>query len=415
MSKKIIFIGIGLVLLLLLGAGAFFFLGQSKQQTGSNQDTPNSFSFWPFGNNVPSGEVPNENNTNTTGNNAQPAVFNPKAVVRKLSKDQVTGAGFIEKKEGVVVRFIEKINGHIYETELFSPKETRISNETMQASYKALWSESGNNVLLQYLEENNEIISTRGLSIRSIATSSEATSTIASFDFPIQIKQPVVAGESMFYLLETQNGSTGYTNDFSNKKSKVVWTTPLKELLTQFINNKTVVIQTKPAQYIKGYAYALNLDNGQIKKIVGDIPGLSISVSPNGENSIYIAQKDNVEMFFKTKATTTPVYPETFPEKCVWSKKDQSVVYCAVPKKTIDGTSLTNWYLGTESFSDSIWKYDLKNNISVILVNLKEQSGQDIDVTSISLSPKEEYILFLNKKDKSLWSVSLLNAESSNN
>ncbi len=409
MSKKNIFIiVIVLIIFLLIGVGVLVSL--QKQTNNTTQPTPeNPFSFWPFGNNAAPETRPIEN-TDTQNPNPELALFNPKAIVRQLSKDQVAGAGFIERKEGTVVRFIEKINGHTYDIELFSPTETPISKETLGAVYKGVWTASGNGVLIQQLEDNNEIINTQGISIKA-STTPEALATVSTVEFPTQIKQIYTSGENFLYAIENQNSTMLYTNDVFNKKSKQVWSSPIKELSFQYINAKTAVAYTKPAQFIKGYAYTINLDTGRSTKIIGDIPGLSLSVSPNGENSIFISQNENISMFFKSKATTSPLYPETLPEKCVWSRKDQNIAYCAVPKTNLTGQSMTSWYLGVEMFSDSLWKYNLKNNISIKLVDLKTETGQDIDVIEPLLSQKEDYLIFINKRDKILWSVSLVNAE----
>ena len=52
---------------------------------------------------------------------------------------------------------------------------------------------------------------------------------------------------------------------------------------------------------------------------------------------------------------------ETLPEKCVWSKADASIFYCAVPENIpADNIYPDVWYQGLMSFSDAIWKVNIK-------------------------------------------------------
>jgi hypothetical protein len=103
----------------------------------------------------------------------------------------------------------------------------------------------------------------------------------------------------------------------------------------------------------------------------------------------------------------TAITPATFPEKCVWSKKDATIVYCAVPENSLDGTSLTAWYMGQISWSDDIWKYDLKQNTAGIVEHLADDAGEQIDVIKPILSTSEQYLIFTNKIDGTLWSLDL--------
>ncbi|HEY0221172.1 MAG TPA: hypothetical protein VGC58_03045 [Candidatus Paceibacterota bacterium] len=65
------------------------------------------------------------------------------------------------------------------------------------------------------------------------------------------------------------------------------------------------------------------------------------------------------------------------------------------------------WYKGIVSFSDDIWQYNTKDFTSKSLTDLKSESGEDVDVIKPILSENEQYLIFVNKKDNSLWSLDL--------
>ncbi len=114
-----------------------------------------------------------------------------------------------------------------------------------------------------------------------------------------------------------------------------------------------------------------------------------------------------MELYDIKTGVVAPASPATFSEKCVWSKKDVNTLYCAVPREYLGGESLTLWYMGRASFTDDIWQYDLKNNTSVMIENLSVDSGKTIDIIKPLLSENEQYLVFMNKIDNTLWSLDL--------
>jgi Tol biopolymer transport system component len=150
--------------------------------------------------------------------------------------------------------------------------------------------------------------------------------------------------------------------------------------------------------------------SGDVQKLLGNVPGLVTLVSPDASEVLYSSQSDagsQMALYNVKSGSAVAITPTTFPEKCVWSKKDATVVYCAVPENSLSGTSLTQWYMGGISFSDDIWKYDLKQNTSSIIERLANDAGQQIDVEKPTLSASEQYLIFTNKIDGTLWSLDL--------
>jgi hypothetical protein len=97
----------------------------------------------------------------------------------------------------------------------------------------------------------------------------------------------------------------------------------------------------------------------------------------------------------------------TLPEKCVWSKNKTDTVYCAVPEFIPENNSLDSWYKGLVSFSDEIWKIDTETGMGEMVRKLNDAVPGGIDATYLMLSPKEDYLIFTNKKDYHLWSLHL--------
>lgn len=411
MSKKSLIIIISVVLFLLL-AGLIGYYLIIQNGSGAPNGPSNVFrNFFPFG-----GQ--NATTTNPAGENplatTTPSLTNYRQKLRMLSSEPVAGAGILDVKAGTLVRHIEKATGHIFETELFSPNQIRISNTTVPMVYDAVWGDKNNSLVARYLEDDNQTVDTYGISIKEVATSTE--SAISATKFPANLSDISSFGSKVFSLEQKTTSSAGYLSNFDGSKRVTIWVSPVKELLSQFVNSKIVALTTKPDENTAGFLFFVDTGNGSVTETLGNIPGLSTLVNDLGTQVLLLSEGSGPQMFIydiKTK-TYKNLTPATFPEKCVWSKKDRTIVYCAVPQETIGVNSLTSWYRGFVSFTDSIWKYDTKNNISNVIENLYADSNEQIDVIKPLLSENEQYLVFINKIDDSLWSLDLNQATAPN-
>lgn len=406
MSKKTLIIIISVVLILLLVGliGYYLFI----QSSGGTPGGPGAVfkNFFPFG---------GETATTTAGFNGETSTTTPETPnlvdftkkLRKISSEPVAGAGVLDVKAGTLVRHIEKATGHIFETELFSPNQIRISNTTIPMVYDAVWGNKNNSLVARYLEDDNQTVDTYGISIKEVATSTE--NAITAVKFPANLSDISAFGSSVFSLEQKAGSSVGYISNFDGSKRVTVWVSPVKELLSQYFNSKTVALTTKPDENTAGFLFFVNTGNGAVTEVLGNVLGLSTLVNDLGTRVLLLSEGNGPQMFVydlksKSYKNETPV---TFPEKCVWSKKDRTIVYCAVPQEVVGVSSLTAWYRGLISFTDSIWRYDTKNNISSMIENLYADSNEQIDVIKPILSDSEQYLVFINKIDDSLWSLDL--------
>lgn len=415
MSKKLIFSLIASILgLLFISLVGYFFIIQDGNVDGDNGVLSGFRGFLPFGGT----ENPNEG-TNTqpevVTNEETPIENNFTVKLRKISSEPVSGAGVLDIKAGTIIRHIEKATGHIFETETFSPKQGRISNTTIPLVYDAVWSGGAGALVARYLKEDDSTVDTYSLILKnasstaSSTTSPQTESTISGITFPGGISDVSSYGASVFYLQQSAGYSQGYISNFDGTKKKMLWNSEIKEVNSQYVNERTVALNTKPYQGINGFLYYIDTVTGQTRVVLPQIPGLSSLVSPDTNLVFYLEQGSGVQTFiFDTKNNQeVQMNPVTFPEKCVWSKKDKFVLYCAVPREDLNNNSLTSWYRGNSQFNDDIWKYNVEDGTSVIQANLSDDAGVAIDVIKPILSENEQYLVFINKIDNSLWSLDL--------
>ena len=102
----------------------------------------------------------------------------------------------------------------------------------------------------------------------------------------------------------------------------------------------------------------------------------------------------------KTGAVTAlPV--ATLAQKCVWTADEKSL-YCAVPR-SFGGNLPDDWYQGTASFADRLWRIDLSGRVATLVVDLSGVSGASMDAVGLALDPASKALAFMNKRDGSFW------------
>lgn len=402
-NPLLLIIIISIIVLLIVLFSYYLFIKDSPKETLGEDG--GFFSFLPFG----GGDIDTSNNNGSETTSEEPLlpIQNYDQKLRLISDEPVSGMVLLEKTNGTIVRYIEKATGHIYEVELFSPNKTRISNTTIPVVYDSLWNTAGNSLLATYLKEDNKTVDVYGLILSGTSTSTEIS--VSAIKFPPNIKDFSVFGNSLFYLQETESGSVGYTSNFDGTNKKQVLSHPIKEFLSQFVNSRTVALTTKPDKGSWGYLYFLDTNNGSMKLVLRKIYGLSGIVGPDANLVLFSENRNQVAMYLYNikNNTTQPINLVSFPEKCVFSKKVADTFYCATPNGYIEGSSLGMWYKGILSTEDVIWKYNIKDDLSSIVSDLYLESAYSIDVVKPTLSPEEKYLLFINKRDGSLWSLDL--------
>ncbi len=96
----------------------------------------------------------------------------------------------------------------------------------------------------------------------------------------------------------------------------------------------------------------------------------------------------------------------TLASKCVWSKNDKTV-YCALLSGVPDNAVMPDDYFAKKFYTaDYFWKIDTDTGKKERIVELDEMK-EDIDATDLFLSPNEDMLFFVNRKDGFLYRIIL--------
>ncbi len=408
MSKKsfIIFI---LILLAVIGGLGWYFFFRTATTTGPDIETPAGSDLFPFGQGGTGG-------TNGQGT-PQPATTTVVDIggstntglphLRQLWKDQTAGAGFVVSGTTTVsVRFVDRATGHIYESSLYAVGENKLSNVTIPQVYEALVAQNGREMILRYLKDDTTIQSFYA----RLATSTTDANPIEGFFLPQNIKDISLLGNKVLYFDPTTETGNLLQSNIDGSKRALITSSKLNDWSLSWNASTTAFLYTRPSGTVPGYGYILDIAKGTITKAIGNIAGLSGSMSPRGDYVFLSAQegKGIASAIYNVKTKTTlDLSLNTLADKCTWANKTKTTIYCAIPGNVPQGTYPDAWYQGLVSFNDRISAINAVTGATELILDPSFDAIQDMDIEKLSIDPTDTYILFTNKKDMSLWMYKL--------
>lgn len=403
MNKRIFIISVVFFLVAIAIAGIYFWRNPSQLPGATPTDTTTPFGI-PAGNREP-GTNPDETGTANTSSN----MLNVK-VLTKLSEEPVAGASF---GAGQVVHYTERASGHILGVDLATGEISRISNTTIPKIYESVWSPKGNTTVMRSLD-NSGVIITSYLATFTVSTSTSASTTkqykMSGVTLPTNIEQIAFSpsGKNIFYLQSSGFGSKGYKGGLPHNANPVeIFSSPISEWSVAWPEESTLTFNTKPSAGVAGTLFKLNLKNNSFSRVLGNINGLVAKMSPDATNVAYTDNTGSLSIYNIKTGTTTNTNLKTIADKCVWSKKYPYLLYCAVPETLTDTQIPNSWYLGSASYTDTIYLVNIRTGNNDMLGALKKDYNALIDITDLALSENEFNMTFINKKDLTLWSFKI--------
>jgi hypothetical protein len=138
---------------------------------------------------------------------------------------------------------------------------------------------------------------------------------------------------------------------------------------------------------------------------VGDIAGLTASVSPNGTYVIYSQSTGDgfiTKLFNTKKNTTVTLALSLLPEKCVWLKNEDAV--CAGNSIVPDGVYPDAWYAGITHFQDRLYRIYTSVNTYDEIYNGEAAA---FDMINLSMDEDRGLVYFIDKTTGLLWQYAI--------
>jgi hypothetical protein len=302
--------------------------------------------------------------------------------------------------EPYFVRYVEAGLGHIYEINMETGEEIRISNTTVPQAMRAEFSPSGKEVAIQADVTARNLV-TVGRINNGEFTGQSLPATVTDFTF-------ADTGELFYAEIPTQGTDTiGKSFNLTTGSTRELFTIPFRAATIGWAKDgrTTHYTYTKPASRLMGYLYTIR--SGTIVR--EPVTGNGLNVIANDQYIIFTRRNGNQnESLALDRQTNTLIRLATIviPEKCTFSKSEANVLYCAFELDIYNYNFIEEWYKGIRSFNDPIWQINLiDGSASVILPN--NESLQPLDMYELFHSVNTLNIYFINKHNKTLWAYDL--------
>lgn len=395
------------IIITMLAAGFFaFYVGQKPSGVTDEQTGAGGF--------PDTGESAGRASSRSFGEEASSSRVGkeaPQNILTQLTKNAISGAAYYGTTTAL---YMERATGHIYKINLDGTNRIRLSNATVPKSFEAAWSYKSDKMAVRYFEDpsaGNIKLAVKTF-LASIGHLLKATSTseaeLKGLALPIIVSEIAVspAEDKIFYLNSLENDLTeGVVADFNNKNQKKIFELPFGEFNVSWPTKDNIVLLTKPSAKADGFLYFLNPKTGGLTRILGGIKGLMAIVSPDGEKIVFsgLGRDGTESKIYNVKSKiVSDLGLATLADKCAWGKKNKNIVYCSVPERISGSNQPDGWYQGVVSFDDGVWSKNVSTGESK---NILSRFGADI--MGIFISDDENYLIFTDKNNGTLWSLKL--------
>lgn len=422
-----------LISIVVLGgiAVVFWFL-YSTDPDGAQTGTSTDEGLFLFGRSEEVGErslTPTETETDTI-------LFSEERSQRvfQVSDEPVAGAQLLLRRIGSDrvaprIRYIERATGHIYEVNPDDGTTIKLSNTTLPRIQRAEWFDDATAFIVQYLDAS--AIHVQTYAARLVPPPEEQEGVVSEEEVrPKDENRPVFwkldgtflpediltfalapHEKAILYVRPQSFGSVGVVTSLDGTQSRRVYSSALQELVPQWASESRATLTTRPAAAASGALFTLNPQTETMQLRVSGPPALTTRTNPSGTQALMFSLSQGVpalEVYDFEDDTVQRVTFTTLPEKCVWSQLHEREVYCAVPTDLPSSKFPGAWYQGKLYTSDVIWRINLDTEQTDLIVAPPDfENKTAIDAVELELGPNEEFLLFVNKRDRTLWRIDL--------
>jgi hypothetical protein len=415
-----------LIIVLILGGGGWYFYSKSKSSTATDEPASGFKSFFPFGNsvqsNIPNSTLPQGGEQTATGDIK---INQTKSPFKQLTSHTVSGySTFItsttittpastpkgkpttETVIDHVLRYVSRNSGYVYEIKN-SGTPIQISNIYVANVYEAYFADKRKTAILRFLRDDAKTIATYVVPIPDKNPDGTRTQKNGSY-LPDGISSIAPSPDGSVLARITLDGGSAVLSSTttSNTNRRELIRSPFHEWLVSWGGQKNIYLQTKASGTEGGFLYQVDDVNHRLTRILGNINGLTTSVSPNGT---YVLYSQSTSKGFVTKLLTIKtgitrnVGVSILPEKCTWLKNEDLI--CAGGGSIGENTYPDSWYQGVSKFSDQIIRIYTAANVFDVLRTPTD--GESFDMTNLQIDEGLGLLYFIDKQSGVLWQYSL--------
>ncbi|MDD2730856.1 MAG: hypothetical protein PHW33_01885 [Candidatus Portnoybacteria bacterium] len=306
------------------------------------------------------------------------------------------------KADGQSVKFYSQTTGQVWQTSFDGLNPQIISSKTLSGLIKIIWSPDKEKVV-SVVSENGTI--KKYFYNYATGQSSPLNSNIGFVAFSPDSKKIA------YQYTDPQTGQSNIsTSDPDGQNWKTVFKTRLANLVVEWPSKEKISIKSQPSGLSQGFLYSLNSETGEFANVLSGYLGLNAKWSPKADKilcSIVDQNAKNPKLLLTDSAgqQTSDLGLAGLVDKCVWAK-DNRTVFCALPQQiSANATWPDDYYKGLVLVNDDFYKINLETGKKTKIAGSSIETGYDAQ--DLFLSPQEDYLFFVNRRDGLLYSLKL--------
>ena len=333
----------------------------------------------------------------------EPVVEAPVVDIKAEKLRQLTTrpvAGFREyqatSSEPRFILYAEAGTGHIYQINLETGEEVRLSNTTIPNAESAVFSPDQKYVAVRsgYSTQSEVVL----LTLVSGGTSVAKNLLPRMTDFIFS------AENELLYTELTSDGTAGRILSPTTKITRTQFSIPFQAvtMIWGIDKNTPHYVYPKATTKLNGYLYAIK--NGVV--IRQPLTGQGLIAEASSEYIIETELQGEQPVSSIYTLATKKTSPATIifePSKCAFSPRNAALLYCGYELTDYSYNYPDDWYRGTRTFNDRIWLLNLKTGSASQLISPEKEVGRQIDITNMNAGIDGKMVYFTNKNDNTLW------------
>jgi hypothetical protein len=419
-ARTITIYGLLATIVIIIGAlsGWYFFLRGQTAATGAADAARGFEGSTPFGPSTGStyqNQLSSDSSGFSSGSSNTPT-SKPVATLWHTDTTPVAGFAFSGNASSTKVVFVERGNGYIFSADLGNQDVRRITNTLMSKTYEAYFTASGD-VIVRGIGSDGAITTFLG-HVATTSTGLSSSQPVAlNGDYLNKNIRTITSDPStgnLFFIVGSIPDISGISASNAGDKQKTVLTTALPDWGARWLSDGRIILWTKPADGVPGFAYVLT--SGTLAPLIDNVSGLTLLPRAGTPAALLYGSSSGGGLLLfaqigKANAALLPI--KTIADKCVWAPAGAAtttsslVAYCAVPQAAPIGNFLNDWYKGIAHTSDAWWKVNASAGTAELVYT--PNPSLSLDVVDPAISPSGQYLAFRNGNDDSLWVLNLVN------
>jgi len=301
---------------------------------------------------------------------------------------------------GKTVKYFSRTSGNVFESDFDGSGIKKLSSVNLSNLIKVIWSPDKDKVVGIFSEKEAIKKYFYDYVNNQSAVLSEKISYVAWSPDSKKIAYHFIDSSSEQNNISISNpDGTDWKNIFKTRLDNVIVEWPIKEKIS---------LRTPPSGLAQGVLYAINSTTGDFFKIISDAFGLYVNWSPKGDKILFSSTdsrgKNPTLNLSNEKGTSLKnLKLAGLADKCVWSNDDKTI-FCALPQEiSQNATWPDDYYKGLVILRDDIYKINLETEQRTKIIGSTDEISYDAQ--GLFLSPKEDYLFFVNRGNGLLYSL----------